>query len=421
VAWAGDVPFGLVVTFGGRRGGLARRRAGIRAAAVMLWLVAGFAGAAAAQAPAEEQYGVGNDEIPALEARAEEQEASLEARIGEISAVGAELEETQSRVDGARARAGDLGAQTRSLERELASRRETFEAAKAGYEEQARAAYKGGDLEGLSSLLGGLLGSKDGFASVADPRLAEILLEGRESLEAYRESEITLRNTSRQISEKKRDYEAALQEEKAQTGELRQRREELEEAIARISSRKAQTAIRLNELRAAERARILEQKAATAAGPGQRAYELGIARDDIVSRAVEPISKKAYRKLYREAAREYGFGEDWYILAAVGKVESDHGANMGPSTAGAMGPMQFLPSTWETSGVDGNGDGVANIMDPEDAIPASAGYLKSGGAPQDWYAALFSYNHADWYVIKVLGVAEGYRRLLGDETVGPYI
>jgi phage shock protein A len=331
------------------------------------------------------------------------------------------LEEAQSRVDSARARAGDLGEQTRSLERDLTTQRETFETAKAGYEEKARAAYKGGDLESLSSLLGGMLGSTEGLASVADPRLAGILLEGRESLEAYRRSEVTLQNTSRQISQKKRDYEDALQEEKAQTGELRSREQDLREVIAAISSQKARTESRLRELRAAERARILEQKAATAVGGTQLGYELGIARDDIVSEAVEPLSKSEYRKLYRESARQYGFGEDWYILAAVGKVESDHGANMGPSTAGAMGPMQFLPSTWETSGVDGNGDGVANIMDPRDAIPAAAGYLESGGAPQDWYAALFSYNHADWYVIKVLGVAEGYRRLAGDDTVGPYV
>jgi peptidoglycan hydrolase CwlO-like protein len=386
-----------------------------------VWLVAGFAGVASAQTAVEDQYAAQDDEIPTLRARVEGQEDSLEARIGEITAVGAELEEAQSRVDSARARAGDLGEQTRSLERDLTTQRETFETAKAGYEEKARAAYKGGDLESLSSLLGGMLGSTEGLASVADPRLAGILLEGRESLEAYRRSEVTLQNTSRQISQKKRDYEDALQEEKAQTGELRSREQDLREVIAAISSRKARTESRLRELRAAERARILEQKAATAAGGTQLGYEIGIARDDIVSEAVEPISKSAYRKLYRESARQYGFGEDWYILAAVGKVESDHGANMGPSTAGAMGPMQFLPSTWETAGVDGNGDGVANIMDPRDAIPAAAGYLKTGGAPQDWYAALFSYNHADWYVIKVLGVAEGYRRLTGNNTVGPYI
>jgi peptidoglycan hydrolase CwlO-like protein len=386
-----------------------------------VWLVAGFAGVASAQTAVEDQYAARDDEIPTLRARVEGQEDSLEARIGEITAVGAELEEAQSRVDSARARAGDLGEQTRSLERDLTTQRETFETAKAGYEEKARAAYKGGDLESLSSLLGGMLGSTEGLASVADPRLAGILLEGRESLEAYRRSEVTLQNTSRQISQKKRDYEDALQEEKAQTGELRSREQDLREVIAAISSQKARTESRLRELRAAERARILEQKAATAAGGTQLGYEIGIARDDIVSEAVEPISKSAYRKLYRESARQYGFGEDWYILAAVGKVESDHGANMGPSTAGAMGPMQFLPSTWETAGVDGNGDGVANIMDPRDAIPAAAGYLKTGGAPQDWYAALFSYNHADWYVIKVLGVAEGYRRLTGNNTVGPYI
>src|SRR5215213_6216634 len=402
-------------------GALVRRRVVVRGAAIAVWLVAGFAGVASAQTAGEDQYAARDDEIPALRARVEGQEASLEARIGEITAVGAELEEAQSRVDSARARAGDLGEQTTSLERDLAMQRESFEAAKDGYEEKARAAYKGGDLESLSSLLGGMLGSTEGLASVADPRLAGILLEGRESLEAYRRSEVTLQNTSRQISQKKRDYEDALQEEKAQTGELRRRQEALQESIAHISSYKAQTETRLRELRAAERARILEQRAATGVGVGRRAYELGIARDDIVARAVEQISQQAYRKLYKEYAKRYGFGEDWYVLAAVGKVESDHGASMGPSTAGAMGPMQFLPSTWETSGVDGNGDGVANIMDPRDAIPAAASYLKRGGAPEDWYRALFTYNHADWYVVKVLGVAEGYRRLTGDNTVGPYI
>jgi membrane-bound lytic murein transglycosylase B len=86
-----------------------------------------------------------------------------------------------------------------------------------------------------------------------------------------------------------------------------------------------------------------------------------------------------------------------------------------------MGPMQFLPSRWETSGVDGNGDGTADIMDPEDAIPAAAGCLQVGGAPQDWYRALYSYNHADWYRKKVFAVAEGYRRLAHNESVGPYI
>jgi peptidoglycan hydrolase CwlO-like protein len=386
----------------------------------VLSLGAGLAGVAGAQT-VEEGSAARTGEIPALEARVEEQDALLEEEIGEISSVGADLEEAQAQVDGAEARTMALGEQTRTLERELDARRENFEAAKVGYEERARAAYKGGELEGLSFLLDGLLGSAGSPVGIADPLVAEILLDSRESLEAYLESERILQNTVRQISQKKQDYGVALKEERAQRAQLRRREEELEESIAQLSSDRAQTEARLQELRVAERARILEQRAATGVGETGRGYEQRIAREEIVAEPVEPISRKGYRKLYKEAAKQYGFGDDWYVLAAVGKVESNHGENMGPSTAGAMGPMQFLPSTWETAGVDGNGDGVANIMDPRDAIPAAARYLETGGAPRDWYRALFTYNHADWYVVKVLGVAEGYRRLADDNTVGPYV
>jgi hypothetical protein len=386
----------------------------------VLSLGGGLAGAAGGKT-VEESSASPADEIPVLEAQVEEQDAELEEQIGDITAVGAELEEAQARVDGARVRAGELGEQTRALERELAARRETFQGAKAGYERRARAAYKGSELEGLSFLLGGLLGSAGGPAGIADPRVADILLEGRESLEAYLEHERILQNTSRQISQKRQAYEEALREERAKAADLGLREKELEESIARIRSDRAQTLVQLQELRAAERARILELRAATSVGERDRGYELRIAREQIVAEPVEQISKKGYKKLYRKSARQYGFGEDWYVLAAVGKVESNHGESMGPSSAGAMGPMQFLPSTWETAGVDGNGDGVANIMDPKDAIPAAARYLERGGAPEDWYRALFTYNHADWYVLKVLGVAEGYRRLADDSSVGPYV
>jgi len=145
-----------------------------------------------------------------------------------------------------------------------------------------------------------------------------------------------------------------------------------------------------------------------------------IAREDIVARPVGRISKEKYKELYKKSAEKYGFGADWYVLAAVGWVESRHGENMGPSSSGAMGPMQFLPSTWKTSGVDGNHDGVKNIMDPRDAIPAAASYLKRGGAPKDWFAALYTYNHSDQYVRDVLGSAERYRQLAKDHEVGPY-
>ena len=201
---------------------------------------------------------------------------------------------------------------------------------------------------------------------------------------------------------------------------MRQHEQRLETAVSHIRANKARTDSRIQRLRKAERTRILKTSPATGGPAVQRQRELRIARQDIVAQPVKPISKKQYKRLYKKSAKKYGFGKDWYILAAVGKVESNHGENMGPSSAGALGPMQFMPSTWKTSGVDGNGDGVANVMDPKDAIPAAARYLKAGGAPEDWYAALFSYNHADWYVKKVLGVAEGYRRLADDDRMGPY-
>jgi soluble lytic murein transglycosylase-like protein len=246
------------------------------------------------------------------------------------------------------------------------------------------------------------------------------LLENRQSLLEYEEAGQDLRNTRRQISQKQDDYRDALEEQQAARAELRRREGVLDQAIHRLGASKAQAEERLHELEAAERARISRNRAATGGGEVGKESELKLAHDHLVAETAEPISGSAYMDLYRASAGDYGYGQDWYILAAVGEVESDHGRNMGPSSAGAMGPMQFLPSTWETSGVDGNGDGVANIMDPEDAIPAAAGYLKIGGAPHDWYRALYSYNHADWYVKKVLAVAEAYRRRAHDESVGPY-
>ncbi len=176
---------------------------------------------------------------------------------------------------------------------------------------------------------------------------------------------------------------------------------------------------RVEQLEKQERAGEI-RRAATGYSAERRPQELRIAREEIVAEPVDEAELRKYKELYEEAAEEYGFGEDWYILAAVGKVESDHGQNMGPSSAGALGPMQFMPSTWDAYGIDANGDGEANIMDPEDAIPSAARYLKAGGAPDDWYKALFTYNHAGWYVEDVLEVAEGYRQAAGDDEVGPY-
>jgi Transglycosylase SLT domain len=120
---------------------------------------------------------------------------------------------------------------------------------------------------------------------------------------------------------------------------------------------------------------------------------------------------KDWRELYVDSAR-YCPGLRWQVLAAIGQVESAHGKHLGPSSAGALGPMQFMPATWSAYGLDGDGDGTADIMNPLDAVPSAAHYLCRSGASRGesgLYDAVFAYNHADWYVQKVLGLAAQYR------------
>ena len=149
----------------------------------------------------------------------------------------------------------------------------------------------------------------------------------------------------------------------------------------------------------------------------KRAVTKVVGRDAVVDvlrpEVVAPRTGRpsTYRELYIDSAR-YCPGLSWTVLAAIGQVESGHGRNLGPSSAGALGPMQFLPSTWAAYGIDGDGDGRADIMSPYDAVPSAAAYLCRFGAnrgPDGLYDAIFAYNHADWYVRKVLAIAAQYR------------
>jgi uncharacterized protein YfcZ (UPF0381/DUF406 family) len=117
-----------------------------------------------------------------------------------------------------------------------------------------------------------------------------------------------------------------------------------------------------------------------------------------------------YHALYVAAARTCA-GMTWGLLAAIGQVESGHGANTSTSYAGAQGPMQFLPSTFASYAVDGDHDGVTDIHDPADAIFTAARYLCANGAGRDEEStarAVWHYNHADWYVALVLKLAGQY-------------
>jgi Transglycosylase SLT domain/Peptidase family M23 len=108
--------------------------------------------------------------------------------------------------------------------------------------------------------------------------------------------------------------------------------------------------------------------------------------------------------LYQAAGTEYDV--PWQVLAAINEIETDYGRNLSVSTAGAVGWMQFLPSTWKRYAVDATGSGVADPYNPADAIFTAASYLHAAGASQNLPDAIYAYNHAWWYVQSVLLRAE---------------
>jgi soluble lytic murein transglycosylase-like protein len=106
-------------------------------------------------------------------------------------------------------------------------------------------------------------------------------------------------------------------------------------------------------------------------------------------------------RYYRKAERRFGVA--WKVLAAVNFVETAFGKVRSHSTAGARGPMQFIPSTWEAYGMSGD------IDDPRDAIMGAANYLHASGAPRNYRRALFAYNPSDAYVAAVLAYTRRMR------------
>ena len=116
----------------------------------------------------------------------------------------------------------------------------------------------------------------------------------------------------------------------------------------------------------------------------------------------KPAPAGALIRFYKKAQRRSGI--DWHVLASLNFVESKFGRVLGPSSAGARGPMQFLPSTWEKYGHGGD------IDDPHDSILAAARYLEAWGAPGNMQRALYAYNHSDVYVRAVRTYARLMRR-----------
>jgi membrane-bound lytic murein transglycosylase B len=122
-----------------------------------------------------------------------------------------------------------------------------------------------------------------------------------------------------------------------------------------------------------------------------------------------PLPADTLRAHYRRASRR--FGVPWTLLAAVHFMETKFGRVVSPSWAGAQGPMQFLPSTWEAFGMGGD------IHDTRDAILGAANYLAATGSPGDDRAALWAYNPVDYYGDAVLA----YDRLMRRDVSNFYI
>jgi membrane-bound lytic murein transglycosylase B len=136
------------------------------------------------------------------------------------------------------------------------------------------------------------------------------------------------------------------------------------------------------------------------------------ARQPALSRAAVADIPAGYLRLYRRAGARYGIA--WPVLAAIGKVESDHGRSRltgvrsGSNWAGACGPMQLGCVAGSRAGNAWARYGHGSVYDPADAIAAAARYLVDHGARRDLDRAIYAYNHSWSYVAKVKQLARRY-------------
>jgi hypothetical protein len=153
---------------------------------------------------------------------------------------------------------------------------------------------------------------------------------------------------------------------------------------------------------------------------GKRGQVVNLVEYTLATEGQQPVEVNApagvptnWIDLFKESAATYCPGLSWTVLAAIAEIESGDGANQGPSSAGAEGPMQFLPSTWAIWGTVGFGQTAPPVIwNAFDAVPSAARLLcaSGGGNSVTLPGAVFAYNHATWYVNEVLALASEYAR-----------
>ncbi len=175
--------------------------AGALVASVTAFCLAGIAGAESLKVPEAEGTRI-----------SERQEAALGGEVGETTQVGSRPAEAQAHEDVAASRTRELDQQIVSLSRDLEAQKETAAASQAQLEERARAAYKGEDLAGISLVLDSLFGADDSSRNaVLNGPAARTLTKGRQSVRAHQESQRALKDTIRQLDQKKKDYRRSQQ------------------------------------------------------------------------------------------------------------------------------------------------------------------------------------------------------------------
>ncbi|MGI8809732.1 MAG: lytic murein transglycosylase [Acidimicrobiales bacterium] len=165
-------------------------------------------------------------------------------------------------------------------------------------------------------------------------------------------------------------------------------------------------------------ARLVAACLASVAGPAvvaqagwinaQPAFDVRPAEDPSAGSVAAPVpgDRAGWIAVARQASATCP-GLSSAVLVAIGSLESSLGLQTGFSSAGAVGPMQFLPSTWAAYGADGDGDGVSDVMNPIDAVHGAARLLcaNGGGDPDRLPSALWNYNHSHDYVRQVMSLA----------------
>ncbi|MGH2953696.1 MAG: lytic murein transglycosylase, partial [Solirubrobacterales bacterium] len=151
----------------------------------------------------------------------------------------------------------------------------------------------------------------------------------------------------------------------------------------------------------------------TGANPGLTIADFGPAPIGVPNFVIDQFTIPPFLlPIYQACGTQYGI--PWQILASINRIETAFGTNLNVSSAGALGWMQFIPSSWKAYGVDANSDGRKDPYNPVDAICAAGRYLKAAGYANDPRGAIFAYNHADWYVDEVLLYASQYGKLPAD-------